>query len=138
MKKSRKTSRKILFFVRDALTLRPLRKALQKKIKKTLQNSEKQVVQNHEIIAQIQEDFQFDEKTFLIFQHQFFDRNAEQCFNGGAERYVRNLSDILTNAGFKAVLVQMGNDKLWQRKVGNMQVIGIPANDCEEYQQIIS
>ena len=133
----KKTIRKIFFLIRDTITVRPLRKALQKKIKKKLRETSKQEVRRSEIITQIEADFKFDDKTFLIFQHQFFDRTAQSCYNGGAERYVRDLSDILTNMGFKAVLVQMGNDKLWQRQVGNMQVIGIPSTDCEDYQQII-
>lgn len=40
-----------------------------------------------------------------IFQYQFLDMQGENCFNGGAERYVVDLANILVNRGYNPILV---------------------------------
>lgn len=87
-------------------------------------------------VHEIEKDF--PDNTVLIFQHQFFDVAGNQCFNGGAERYVKDLSDILSNANLVPILIQMSDSKLWYKKIGNMQVIGIPAKEGIEYSYAIS
>lgn len=76
-------------------------------------------------VLEIEKDF--PENTVLIFQHQFFDKQGEVCFNGGAERYVVDLADILTESGYNPVLIQIGDEyaDFWKRKVKNLQIIGL-------------
>ncbi|MBR2140989.1 MAG: glycosyltransferase family 4 protein [Rickettsiales bacterium] len=64
--------------------------------------------------------------TVLIFQHRFFDENGEKCFNGGAERYIKDLSDILHELHFNPVLVQVGGENIWYKQLNNLLVIGLP------------
>jgi len=79
----------------------------------------------------------FPENTVLIFQNQFFDKDGLACFNGGAERYLRDLSDILTSLNYKPILVQMAGKIFWEKDVGSMHVIGIPCSNNEAYIQQI-
>lgn len=79
----------------------------------------------------------FPENTVLIFQHQFFDKEGTICFNGGAERYVRELSDILTSLNYKPILIQMAGKTFWEKDVRSMHVIGIPCSNNESYIQQI-
>jgi glycosyltransferase involved in cell wall biosynthesis len=118
----------IIKAIRNFVTLRPIRKAVKKMIR---------APRNEKIAAYIERDCDLDKRTFLIFQHQFFDRPGERCYNGGAEKYVRDLADIITDMGYKAVLVQMGHNQVWERRVGNLQVIGAPCKNCADYVQII-
>ena len=99
-------------------TLRPLRKKLKSfQIQKKVRNLEKD----------------FPETAVLIFQHQFFDLGGKQCFNGGAERYVKDLAKILSDENMTPILIQMSDSGLWRKTVGKMQVIGIPVKDFGEY-----
>lgn len=87
-------------------------------------------------VQEIEKDF--PDNTVLIFQHQFFDFGGNQCFNGGAERYVKDLADILRDEKFTPILIQMSDSGLWRKKVGNLQIIGIPVNESIEYSYAIS
>jgi glycosyltransferase involved in cell wall biosynthesis len=80
---------------------------------------------------------EFPDNTVLIFQHQFFDFMGTQCYNGGAERYVQDLSDVLFTNKYNPVLVQMSTNGLWYKKVKKMTVIGIPADNIIQYQQML-
>lgn len=64
------------------------------------------------------------DKLVLIFQSSYFGMEGRECFNGGAERYVMDLINILSNFGYESVLVQRGSFN-WERKVGNFSVIGL-------------
>ena len=79
----------------------------------------------------------FPENTVLIFQHQFFDREGTVCFNGGAERYVQDLSNILISLNYKPILVQMAGKKFWERDVGTMHVVGLACTNIDTYLQQI-
>ena len=107
---------------RDTVTLRKLRKWMYRRNRD---------IKLTPIIRDIEKDL--PNNTVLIFQHQSFDANGDKCFNGGAERYVKDLADIMQGMGKITYLIQKGNDKLWQRKVGNLNVIGLPTNDNESY-----
>lgn len=82
-------------------------------------------------------ELSFPNNAVLIFQHQFFDKEGTLCFNGGAERYLRDLSDILTSLNYKPILVQMAGKIFWEKDVGSMHVIGIPCSNNEAYIQQI-
>ncbi len=105
---------------RDTVTVRPLRKYIGRRIHRA---------KTQKIIHKIESDF--PDNTVLIFQHQMFDTRGEKCYNGGAERYVTDLSDILKNNGYYPILIQIGDTKLglWQRQVGNLQIIGLPVKE---------
>lgn len=105
------------------LTLRMIRKPIQKKIH--LYKLKKQIVPT---------ESNFSENTVLIFQHQFFDMDGKVCFNGGAERYVVDLADVLVKCGYKPILIQRGNKNLpqWKRTVGNLEIIGLSI-DPDDY-----
>lgn len=64
------------------------------------------------------------DRLVLIFQSSYFDMEGRECFNGGAERYVKDLIDILSHFGYESILVQHGSHN-WERKVGNFSVIGL-------------
>ncbi|MBD5391686.1 glycosyltransferase family 4 protein [bacterium] len=73
----------------------------------------------------------YDSSAVLIFQHMMFDKYGEKCFNGGAERYVTDLADILKANGYTPVLIQTGCEQsgLWERQVGNLRIFGLPDKD---------
>lgn len=79
-------------------------------------------------------------RIVYIFQHQFFDVKGEKCFNGGAERYVTDLADILTKNGYTPVLIQKGNLEkgVWERNVGDLKVIGLPVKDIFLFNSLLS
>lgn len=60
-----------------------------------------------------------------------FDTSGEKCYNGGAERYVADLADVLHEHGYEPILIQMGDKTvgLWQRTVKNLKIIGIPVKE---------
>ena len=62
-----------------------------------------------------------------IFQYQFLDMQGENCFNGGAERYVVDLANILVNRGYNPILVQASskNNKFWIKQYGSLTVVGL-------------
>lgn len=114
--------------VRDVIILRSLRKKIkfhisQKRLKKFVEQLESEL----------------SGKIVYIFQHQFFDINGENCYNGGAERYSVDLADILHENGYVPILIQIGNDKKdkWEKKVGNLKIIGLPV-DKITYMNIVS
>ncbi len=109
--------------VLNIVTLRRVRKKLKlAKIRKQVRNIEKN----------------FPNNTVLIFQHQFFDFGGKQCFNGGAERYVKDLAKILSDENLTPILIQMSDSGLWDKTVENLRVIGIPSAECREFSYDIS
>lgn len=117
MKKILKKSFRV---VRDTITVRPLRKYIQRKIREP---KVKKLIHSVES--------QYDGRPVLIFQHQMYDMRGEKCYNGGAERYVSDLADILTQRGFTPILIQMGDEDagLWERRVGTLRIFGLPVKD---------
>jgi glycosyltransferase involved in cell wall biosynthesis len=77
------------------------------RIKRTLQRNEKN-------------------KKCIIFQLAFLDFNGDKCLAGGAERYCRELSNILKNNNFEIILVQMGNSDFWAKEYDGLSIFGIP------------
>lgn len=117
--------------IRDFITFRALRKQILGWIKRRL--FERKV---RSIAKEI--DSQFRSPVVYIFQMQFFDANGVNCFNGGAERYCVDLSAILKSFGYTPVLVQMGCDKLWYRKIKELNIVGVPFSSCDDYMCFIA
>ena len=65
-----------------------------------------------------------------IFQYQYYDLDGKNCFNGGAERYVKDLAEILSLRGYTPVLIQAASkhNKFWCKKMDKLLVIGIFAD----------
>lgn len=80
-----------------------------------------------------------DKNVVYIFQHQMFNILGTECFNGGAERYVVDLADILVAQNYTPILVQCGSDKvgLWKKRIKNLTVYGLPVQDMFEYTQVL-
>lgn len=119
MRNGKPLHKKIFKFFRSIITLRFVKKYLQQLIKKKFLLK---------MVEQIENQYK-DQKTVYIFQHQFFDATGSFCFNGGAERYVVDLADMLHNQGYKPILIQWGDKKLWHKTVKNLEVFGIPVKD---------
>ncbi len=112
------------------LTLHSLRKKIKNaKYEKEMRTKFLNSIQN------IEQDF--TDNTVLIFQHQFYDFYGKQCYNGGAERYVQDLADILYANKYTPVLIQMSYNRLWHKKIKHLSVIGIPSENIDHYQNII-
>ena len=116
----KKAFKKTFRFVRDVVTVRPLRKYIGRKLAAR---------QYQRIVSDVES--QYDGRPVLIFQHAMFDNRGEKCYNGGAERYVTDLADILQGRGYTPILIQMGDEKvgLWERRVGNLRIFGLPVGD---------
>ncbi|MGN0917502.1 MAG: glycosyltransferase family 4 protein [Candidatus Enterousia sp.] len=112
--------KKAFRFVRDIVTVRPLRKYISRRINEP---KIKKIVKTIES--------KYNMPAVLIFQHAMFDTRGEKCFNGGAERYVTDLADILKSRGYTPILIQMGDAKidLWERNVGNLRIFGLPVKE---------
>ncbi|MCL1786204.1 MAG: glycosyltransferase [Alphaproteobacteria bacterium] len=104
--------------VRNVVTVRPLRKWISFKLK---------VNAYRELVREIEASFPDD--AVLIFQNSFFDKDGTKCFNGGAERYVRDLADMVVESGKTPILIQHGDREVWARRVDNLCVIGLPIRD---------
>ena len=115
-----KLAKRTFRICRDTVTVRPLRKYIGRKI---TQHKLEQIVARIEAL--------YDGRPVLIFQHQMFDTLGQQCYNGGAERYVVDLADILFNRGYTPVLIQMGNPDgdIWWRDVGHLRIFGVPGKN---------
>lgn len=113
----------------NLVTLRDVRKNLMLLIRK--------MPIKHEV-ALVEKDFPAN--TVLIFQHQMFDVAGNVCFNGGAERYVTDLADILLDAGYFPVLIQIGNNHgdVWTKQIKNLKVIGLSVKNVREYRYATS
>lgn len=96
------------------------------------------VVYDDSIIRQLEEGITKDNVVY-IFQHQMFTTDGTECFNGGAERYVVDLADVLVKKGLNPILIQMGDKKtgLWTKQVKNLQIYGIPVKDMWEYNALV-
>lgn len=90
------------------------------------------------IVREIENEINRDNVVY-IFQHQMFTRDGTECFNGGAERYVVDLADVLVDRGLYPVLIQMGDKKtgLWSKQVKNLRVIGMPVRDYWDYAALL-
>jgi glycosyltransferase involved in cell wall biosynthesis len=75
----------------------------------------------------------FTPPIVYIFQFKFFDKSGTTCFNGGAERYLRDLAAVLVNEGKTPILIQVGQTKLWERTTGSLNVIGIPIKNDYDF-----
>lgn len=120
--------KRVFKVVRDIVTLRKLRKKIKllisvKGLRKYIQNIEA----NN------------SDRVVYIFQHQFFDRSGETCYNGGAERYCQDLANLLHQNNYQAILIQIGSSKkgVWERKVGHLKIIGLPIDDRVVYVNIL-
>lgn len=115
-----KLLKKAFRLVRDTITVRPLRKYIGRKIREP---------KIKRLVAEIES--KYGNRTVLIFQHQMYDTRGEKCYNGGAERYVGDLAEILTARGFNPVLIQIGdiNTGLWERRHGALRIFGLPVKD---------
>lgn len=113
--------------VLNIITLRKLRKIASLKIRMLVYKQK---------IKELEKDF--PDNTVLIFQQSFFNMLGTQCYNGGAERYVVDLADILTQFGYKPVLVQLGDKEsgTWKQSAGKLDVIGLSV-DLKEYASVI-
>jgi glycosyltransferase involved in cell wall biosynthesis len=67
-----------------------------------------------------------DRAPALMFQPTFFDLTGNNMFFGGAERYMLDLGDLLAEAGYDPVLVQMAGQAPWVRQYGRLRVVGLP------------
>lgn len=112
---------------RNFITLRSFRKELRRVLYQH---------KNATIASKIEKLYK--DNAVLIIQKQFFDKNGEACFNGGAERYVKDLAEILFKHGYHPVLIQMGSNKFWTRQIDNLLVIGCPAKITDDYLQVVS
>jgi len=107
-------------------------------IRKKIKKYRKERALRTTILAMIRDiEKDFSDNTVLIFQHQFYDFMGKQCYNGGAERYVQDLADILHKNKYQPVLIQLSFNGLWVKKIGKLSIVGIPADDVDEYQNII-
>ena len=112
---------KTLYFkLRNFVTARPLRKYIAKRINES---------KFKKLVAMIES--QYGERAVLIFQVAMFDSKGEKCFNGGAERYVTDLANILSDCNYEPILVQKGenNNKIWERQVGKLRIFGLPVSE---------
>lgn len=116
----KKILKHIWFRFRNIITLRPIRKWIMRKIE----------LPKLQRIVQLVES-QYDGRAVLIFQYKMFDIYGKECFNGGAERYVVDLADILAARGYRPILIQMGNPdgELWHRDIKNLRIFGLPTNN---------
>ena len=105
----------ILLRLRDVVTIRPLRKFIMRILMMSA---------HKKMISELEETF--PSNTVLIFQCSFFDQDGKQCFNGGGERYVRDLAKLLAEAGKTPIVIQQGNKKLWERKIDDVRIVGLP------------
>ena len=112
--------------VYNLLTLRRLRKYLRRR---------RQLVKLRQIISDLEKDN--PQKVVLIFQEQFFDREGQHCYNGGAERYVRDLAQVIAQFDLTPILIQYGKDRLWKRRVNHLSVIGLPADEMSLWQEAL-
>ena len=115
------------FTVRNIVTLRPLRKYILRKIRRrTYIRLAKQI------------ESKYNDSVVLIFQVAMYDFKGEKCFNGGAERYVTDLADILLLQGYTPVLIQQGDKStgLWERTVKNLRIFGLPVPTSEYFAAI--
>ncbi len=113
---------KLIFFkVRNFITLRPLRYWLRRL---RLLKHMRPVIE--ELETQINND-----NTVYIFQVQMFNKQGTQCFNGGAERYVTDLAEVLIDSGYNPVLIQQGDSEigLWHTTIGQINIYGLPFKD---------
>lgn len=76
-----------------------------------------------------------NKNVVYIFQHQMFDPAGTKCFNGGAERYVVDLAEVLHKKGYTPILIQMGSKKvgLWKKIVKKLIIYGLPI-EFEDYE----
>lgn len=114
----KKIAKSIFFRIRDIVTLRPLRYWLRRL----------RLLKRMRIVMEKLEQEIDNDNTVYIFQIQMFDFQGIQCFNGGAERYVTDLAQVLFSCGYNPVLIQQGDSKvgIWQKTVGNLKVYGLP------------
>src|SRR6185369_10914366 len=64
--------------------------------------------------------------TVQIIQPTFYDFDGKTYLSGGAERYLCDLAEIITNLGYRPFIVQGGNS-FWYRKHNNIDVFGVPS-----------
>lgn len=74
------------------------------------------------------------EDSVRVYQYFYLDQKGEQCYNGGAERYIRDLAALLALEHKRVTLVQMGDVEsgdVWKRQADGMTIIGIPCTFFE-------
>ena len=86
------------------------------------------------IIEELEKEIN-NKNVVYIFQHQMFDPAGTKCFNGGAERYVVDLADIISRYGLQPVLIQYGDPSkgVWKKQVKNLTIYGLPVR-FEDYE----
>lgn len=67
-------------------------------------------------------------KVVYLFQYSFFDKEGENFFSGGAERYMLDLSKLIIELGYKPILIQAGvstSNVPWVKTYQGLTVIGV-------------
>lgn len=67
------------------------------------------------------------EKRCFILQPSFFDLQGKMPWQGGAERYMLDLGELLAEEGYSTVLFQQSNVGVWYRQYKNLWIIGLPS-----------
>jgi glycosyltransferase involved in cell wall biosynthesis len=65
----------------------------------------------------------------------FFDWTGQRFLNGGAERYVLDLADILSQEGFEVILAQ-GATRSFEKRHGDYVVTGIPVGSQNVFREL--
>lgn len=80
-----------------------------------------------------------EDATVHIYQYFYLDTKGEQCYNGGAERYIRDLAALLAREHRRVTLVQMGDAEsgdVWTREQDGMTIVGVPCTYFE-YPEVV-
>ncbi len=66
-------------------------------------------------------------RLVICLQPTFFVPDGSTCYNGGAERYLLDLSQIFINHHYEFLVVQLAEHKSWLQRYEHLSVIGLPA-----------
>lgn len=80
-----------------------------------------------------------DTDSVCVYQYFYLDEKGEKCFNGGAERYVRDLTALIAQHGQSVTLLQVGDAESmepWRRERDGLRIIGIPCT-FHEYADVV-
>lgn len=107
---------------------------------KQQQRQKKQAYASHILqIAQSIKSLLDHEQGVLVYQYFYLDEQGKACFNGGAERYIRDLAALLLKQGQSTTLVQIGDAQSgepWQCERDGMKIVGIPCS-FHEYADVV-
>lgn len=81
------------------------------------------------IPKKMRDKFKQDGNVVNIVSYSFFDKDGSGIYLGGAERYLLDLSKIISNYGYRIRIFQMGNKNIWEKKIEkNIEVFGLPVD----------